>query len=65
MCKGDSGGGLAFSDREQGIDRFYLRGIVSAAPRNDEKKCNDNAYTTFTKITKHQDLINEYIQVFL
>ncbi|CAB3260968.1 unnamed protein product [Arctia plantaginis] len=59
LCRGDSGGGLAFADRELGIDRYYLRGIVSTAPRNDDKMCNDNAYTTFTKITKHQEFIND------
>lgn len=65
LCKGDSGGGLAFPDRGQGVDRYYLRGIVSAAPRDDQKLCNDNVYTTFTMIRKHQDFIKEYVMVFI
>ncbi|CAB3222458.1 unnamed protein product [Arctia plantaginis] len=63
LCKGDSGGGLAFPDRGLGVDRYYLRGIVSAAPRDDQKLCNDNTYTTFTMITKHQDFIKEALAV--
>ncbi|CAB3222522.1 unnamed protein product [Arctia plantaginis] len=59
LCQGDSGGGLAFSERERGVDRYYLRGIVSAAPNDEDKLCNDNVYTTFTKITKHQEFIKE------
>ncbi|CAB3232241.1 unnamed protein product [Arctia plantaginis] len=60
LCKGDSGGGLAFADQELGVDRYYLRGVVSTAP-NNENLCNANTYTTFTKITKHEDLIKEYL----
>ncbi|XP_075989031.1 modular serine protease-like [Anticarsia gemmatalis] len=60
LCKGDSGGGLAFADTELGIERYYLRGVVSTAPSN-ENKCNVDTYTTFTKITKHEDFIKEFL----
>lgn len=61
LCQGDSGGGLAFSDKEYGIDRYYLRGVVSASPNDGDKQCNDNTLTAFTKISKHQDFIKEYV----
>ncbi|CAB3232239.1 unnamed protein product [Arctia plantaginis] len=57
VCKGDSGGGLAFPEREQGMDRYYLRGVVSTAPNLEDQLCNDKSYSTFTKITKHQEFI--------
>ncbi|XP_072941185.1 modular serine protease-like [Epargyreus clarus] len=56
LCEGDSGGGLAFPDS----DKFYLRGIVSTAPRNDDR-CDPNARTTFTEISKHEHFIMDYI----
>ncbi|CAB3232237.1 unnamed protein product [Arctia plantaginis] len=57
LCKGDSGGGIVFSEREQGIDRYYLRGIVSTAPNLEDQLCNDKTYTTFTRIRRHEDFI--------
>lgn len=52
LCKGDSGGGLVFPEIEDGFYRYYLRGIVSTAPKNDHV-CNANVYTTFTEIVRH------------
>lgn len=56
LCRGDSGGGLAFPAMELGVDRYYLRGIVSVA-LSSENLCNAHTYTLFTKITKFVDLI--------
>ncbi|XP_073964059.1 transmembrane protease serine 12-like isoform X1 [Choristoneura fumiferana] len=39
VCTGDSGGGLVFPSAERGTRRYYLRGVASAAPRN-EHACN-------------------------
>lgn len=61
LCRGDSGGGLAFAGRVLSVNRFYLRGIASTAPRSKEKMCNENTYILFTKITKHRELIDRYI----
>ncbi|KOB72450.1 Hemolymph protein 14 [Operophtera brumata] len=58
VCKGDSGGGLAFSESIRGIARYYLRGIVSTAP-NNENACNTDTYTSFTSIMKHEYFIKQ------
>ncbi|KAJ8705496.1 hypothetical protein PYW08_012542 [Mythimna loreyi] len=60
LCKGDSGGGLAFPESERGTDRYYLRGIVSTAA-NNENLCNSNTLTTFTQIIKHEHFVKEYL----
>ncbi|XP_063836880.1 modular serine protease-like [Ostrinia nubilalis] len=60
LCKGDSGGGLAFPDSDKGTIRYYLRGIVSTAP-DDDHLCNVNWLTTFTQISRHENFIKEYI----
>ncbi|KAJ8705494.1 hypothetical protein PYW08_012540 [Mythimna loreyi] len=56
LCKGDSGGGLAFLES----DRYYLRGIVSTAPNNDHL-CNSNTLTTFTQIIKHEHFLKKHL----
>ncbi|XP_072941394.1 modular serine protease-like [Epargyreus clarus] len=60
LCEGDSGGGLAFPEYEKGIQRYYLRGIVSTAPR-DNRLCDPFQRTTFTQIIKHEHFIKDYI----
>ncbi|KPI99232.1 Putative vitellogenin receptor [Papilio xuthus] len=62
LCKGDSGGGLAFPELDKGIERFYLRGIVSTAPSN-ENLCNANTLTTFTDLLSHEHFIKEHLQL--
>ncbi|KAJ8705493.1 hypothetical protein PYW08_012539 [Mythimna loreyi] len=57
LCRGDSGGGLAFLES----DRYYLRGIVSTAPNNDHL-CNSNRLTTFTHIIKHEHFLKMSLQ---
>ncbi|XP_073964227.1 modular serine protease-like [Choristoneura fumiferana] len=64
LCKGDSGGGLAFPTVDgQGTQRYYLRGVVSTAPRNGHA-CNANAYTSFTHVQQHQTFISENLNYF-
>ncbi|XP_028166490.1 modular serine protease-like [Ostrinia furnacalis] len=60
LCKGDSGGGLAFPEPDKGTIRYYLRGIVSTAPNNDNL-CNAYWLTTFTQISRHERFIKEYL----
>ncbi|XP_059045000.1 modular serine protease-like [Achroia grisella] len=60
LCKGDSGGGLAFPEFERTTVRFYLRGVVSTAP-NDENLCNGNTITALTHILKHASFIRQYL----
>lgn len=63
VCDGDSGGGMYFK-----IDSaWYIRGLVSAGVRSDEKgKCDPQHFVTFTDIpyylkwiVKHQELVNK------
>nr|WGN96293.1 setae polypeptide [Ochrogaster lunifer] len=60
LCKGDGGGGLVFPKYDQGVERYYLRGIVSTAP-NNENLCNANTLTTFTRVRMHEDFIKMYL----
>ncbi|XP_052754490.1 modular serine protease-like isoform X2 [Galleria mellonella] len=60
VCKGDSGGGLAFPEFERTTVRFYLRGVVSTAP-NDENLCNGNTITALTHVLKHASFIRKYL----
>lgn len=63
LCKGDSGGGLVFPAVEHtGTIRYYLRGIVSTAPK-DQVACNAFALTTFTELIKHEFFIRQGISV--
>ncbi|KAI5643313.1 trypsin domain-containing protein [Phthorimaea operculella] len=61
LCQGDSGGGLVFMARDRGVERYYLRGVVSTAPQRDQEFCNAFARTSFTKITKHRDFIEKFV----
>ncbi|KAJ0169890.1 hypothetical protein K1T71_014496 [Dendrolimus kikuchii] len=58
LCQGDSGGGLVFPDSTSG-DRYFLRGIVSTAPV-DNNMCNKFTITTFTDVAKHLNFINNF-----
>ncbi|KAJ8703768.1 hypothetical protein PYW07_013062 [Mythimna separata] len=60
LCRGDSGGGLAFPESERGTDRYYLRGIVSTAANNGND-CNSNTVTTFTQLLIHEHFVMEYL----
>ncbi|XP_041968433.1 uncharacterized protein LOC121725497 [Aricia agestis] len=60
LCQGDSGGGLAFPESDKGVERYFIRGIVSTAPRNNDK-CTQFTITTFTQVTRHEHLIKEYL----
>ncbi|KAL0808435.1 hypothetical protein ABMA28_012897 [Loxostege sticticalis] len=60
LCKGDSGGGLSFPESDKGVIRYYLRGVVSTAPNNDNL-CNAYWLTTFTQISRHERFIKEFL----
>ncbi|KOB67381.1 Pattern recognition serine proteinase [Operophtera brumata] len=59
LCRGDSGGGLVFPERVAGVERYYLRGVVSTAPSSD-RACNTAPYTSFTALSKHEPFIKQY-----
>ncbi|GBP76364.1 Modular serine protease [Eumeta japonica] len=59
LCRGDSGGGLMFSKQWQYWKRYYIRGVASTAPQNDDL-CNAYAMTTFTQILAHEHFIRDY-----
>lgn len=61
---GDSGGGLAFNSASTGDSRFYLRGVVSTAPKSsDDNLCNVYTYATFTHVNKHEHFIREVVSI--
>ncbi|XP_068625747.1 modular serine protease-like [Battus philenor] len=63
LCRGDSGGGLAFPWRleGEGTMRYYLRGIASTSPpSNDVTVCNVRALTSFTFVNKFEKFIKAY-----
>ncbi|CAH2101411.1 unnamed protein product [Euphydryas editha] len=62
VCKGDSGGGLAFSAHVMGEQRFYLRGVVSTSPHApDGAPCYLRALTAFTALQPYKDLVREHL----
>uniref|UniRef100_A0A2H1VLP9 SFRICE_019520 n=1 Tax=Spodoptera frugiperda TaxID=7108 RepID=A0A2H1VLP9_SPOFR len=61
VCKGDSGGGLSFPEQENGVTKYYLRGIVSTAPA-DGLTCNTVTLTTFTHVASHNNFIKSYFE---
>lgn len=57
VCIGDSGGGLYIESKNV----FYLRGIVSSALLDRSLKCDVNAYSIYTDVTKFNDWIDSII----
>ncbi|XP_013138490.1 PREDICTED: uncharacterized protein LOC106103304 [Papilio polytes] len=61
LCRGDSGGGLAFPETVFNTVRFYIRGIASTSPpSNDNSLCNTHSLTGFTAISMYQNLIKTH-----
>ncbi|CAH2101415.1 unnamed protein product [Euphydryas editha] len=58
LCQGDSGGGLAFPAKRNSVERYYLRGVVSTAPKNADL-CSANSLTAFTTVIKHENFIRK------
>ncbi|XP_059488224.1 enteropeptidase-like [Neocloeon triangulifer] len=61
-CKGDSGGGLTFYDRDD-TKRHFLRGVVSASPGKritpNFRSCDPAHYALYTDVTNYMDWIVE------
>ncbi|XP_059489349.1 mannan-binding lectin serine protease 2-like [Neocloeon triangulifer] len=59
-CKGDSGGGLTFYDRDD-TERHFLRGVVSMGSvkkfPDDFVTCNPKFYALYTDVTNYMDWI--------
>ncbi|CAG9134477.1 unnamed protein product [Plutella xylostella] len=60
VCKGDSGGGLVFPSKELGVVRYYLRGVVSTAPKGYDI-CNVGTITTFSHLSKMEGYIKPFL----
>lgn len=60
MSTGDSGGAFAVKVG----DKYYLRGIVSAALLNLEGQCSRTDYVVFTDVSLYSNWINSYINVY-
>ncbi|XP_073964032.1 clotting factor C-like [Choristoneura fumiferana] len=63
LCRGDSGGGLAFAESERSMERYYLRGVASTVARNNTAFCNTESVTTFSMISRHEQFIKEYLRI--
>lgn len=65
LLQGDSGGGFAEAvTREDGVVKYYLRGLVSVGSKFGEEACQANrTYTTFTNILYYDDLFYQFTQV--
>ncbi|XP_068627145.1 modular serine protease-like [Battus philenor] len=62
LCRGDSGGGLAFPSEISGVERYYLRGVASTSPLlRSDISCNVDSLTTFTSVIKYEDFIKRYL----
>nr|AAV91018.1 hemolymph proteinase 20 [Manduca sexta] len=61
VCRGDSGGGLMFSSKIDGVDRFFLRGIVSTSNTAEEHGCNIYTWATFTHLLRHEHLVKAVV----
>ncbi|XP_013135861.1 PREDICTED: low-density lipoprotein receptor-related protein 2-like isoform X2 [Papilio polytes] len=62
LCRGDSGGGLAFLSEVSGVSRYYLRGVASTSPLlSNDVSCNVNSLTSFTAILTYEDFIKRYL----
>lgn len=64
-CNGDSGGGLAISNFENGKRVWYLRGVVSigvALQNLDKTMCDASHYVLFTDVAKFTDWMIQTIR---
>uniref|UniRef100_A0A6P7GJ13 Mannan-binding lectin serine protease 2-like n=1 Tax=Diabrotica virgifera virgifera TaxID=50390 RepID=A0A6P7GJ13_DIAVI len=55
VCKGDSGSGLVFKNRED--NRYYLQGIVSIAPTLQNSQCNYQTNALYTSVQFYYSFI--------
>ncbi|KAK6621253.1 hypothetical protein RUM43_011559 [Polyplax serrata] len=63
VCNGDSGGGMVFPYKDRnGVERWYLRGIVSISPaRNDSRVCDTSHYVVFTDVAKFLPWLDNFV----
>ncbi|XP_061725569.1 mucin-2-like [Cydia pomonella] len=61
LCKGDSGGGLAFWSGTAEHATPYLRGIASTAPSPHNAECNVYAYGSFTHVRAHRTFLRDHV----
>ncbi|XP_063391044.1 mucin-2-like, partial [Cydia fagiglandana] len=61
LCKGDSGGGLAFWSGPAEHATPYLRGIASTAPSPRNAECNVYAYGSFTHVRAHRTFLRDHV----
>ncbi|XP_028135978.1 clotting factor C-like isoform X1 [Diabrotica virgifera virgifera] len=59
VCKGDSGSGLIFKNREN--DRYYLQGIVSISPNLYTSQCNYQTIVLYTSVLFYNSFIKREI----
>ena len=57
VCKGDSGGGLAFRDDK--TEKYYVFGVVSNTRSVGENACDPYFYSLYTSILDYIDTIKE------
>lgn len=52
VCKGDSGSGLVFKNKD---DRFYVEGIVSLARKINNVGCDIQVSGLYTRVSTHSE----------
>ncbi|KAG6460437.1 hypothetical protein O3G_MSEX011964, partial [Manduca sexta] len=62
-CRGDGGAGVAFPSQEQGVQRYYLRGVISTAPTGDDGNLCSDGFVTATAIGHQEHFIKQFISV--
>lgn len=61
VCQGDSGGGLVFPKLLDGVNVYFMRGIVSSGP-NSHMSCASDKYTVFTNVHFYASLILDTVR---
>ncbi|XP_030034009.2 modular serine protease [Manduca sexta] len=61
LCRGDGGAGVAFPSQEQGVQRYYLRGVISTAHTSDDGNLCADGFVTATAIGHHEHFIKQFI----
>ncbi|KAJ8980927.1 hypothetical protein NQ317_011570 [Molorchus minor] len=61
VCKGDSGGGLAFKNPED--NRYYVHGVVSIGP-SEKGQCNIQQNSLYTKVAFYYEFLDRELSKY-
>ncbi|XP_030034023.2 modular serine protease [Manduca sexta] len=60
VCRGDSGGGLVLPEVVDGIEWYFLRGVISTSPTS-AGLCNIYTWSTFTHLLQHEHFVKSVL----